>query len=68
MPPRGGGRGGPPMQRPPPADGARGGYGGAPGPRGGYPNGGGRGGRPPMERGASDPSRKLEKAGLWDIC
>ncbi|KAF8864668.1 hypothetical protein BDZ45DRAFT_737234 [Acephala macrosclerotiorum] len=58
-PPRGGGRGGP-MQRPPTADGARGGYGqrGAGGGRG-YPDGGpvGRGGRPgPLERSAtSDP-------------
>ncbi|KAF4628373.1 hypothetical protein G7Y89_g9778 [Cudoniella acicularis] len=52
MPPRGGGRGAP-MQRPPTADGQRGGYGG---PGRGYPNGGpqGRGGRPaPLDRSAS---------------
>lgn len=57
MPPRGGGRGGP-MQRPPTADGARGGYdqrGGGQG-RGYPPHGGpvGRGGRSaPLERSAS---------------
>ncbi|KAH8654599.1 hypothetical protein BGZ60DRAFT_435723 [Tricladium varicosporioides] len=57
MPPRGGGRG-PPMQRPPTADGQRGGYGGQG--RGYPPNGApgpGRGGRPaPLDRSvSSDP-------------
>ncbi|TVY36808.1 hypothetical protein LOCC1_G005989 [Lachnellula occidentalis] len=70
MPPRGGGRGAPPMQgapqmqRPPPADGARGGYGGAPGPGRGYSNGRppGRGGRAPMDRGPNpDPGRQQRR-------
>jgi hypothetical protein len=64
-----GGRGGPPMQRPPTADSSRGGWDQRGGGQGrGYPNGGpvGRGGRPaPMERSAtSDPGGKHNKHDL----
>lgn len=64
QPPRGGGRGAP-MQRPPTADGMRGGYDQRGGGQGrGYPNGGpvGRGGRPgPPDRSASsDPGMRQQ--------